>query len=367
MSTLLIMEFLSAIAGRGVYPLGSNGDHLDFSTGTVRPMDITDTNNDFGDGQQTNVTDQTLTSDFTYSGGTISAGTVITSAGQTQLVSADGTSVIKVGYVRLGAWPDVKQLLIIEVVSGSFDPAATYFSSASTDANGGFTYQSYPCFLRQTKILTLFGDVAVEHLKVGDLVLTQDHGLQPIRWIGSRMISQQVALVFPNLMPVRIKSGAFGAMLPHADLLLSPQHRVLVRSKIVAKMAGHSEALVAIKHLVEMDGIEQIACEDMDVDYFHILFDHHEVISANGLPTESLFAGAQALQSIGEKSRNEIFALYPDLGRNRGPIAPPARVFLSGSQGLTLVARCLKNGKRLLDYGPNVLKLSTGNPEYART
>lgn len=364
MSTLLIMEFTSAIAGRGVYPLGYDGNSLDFSTGTARPMEITDGDNYFGDGQQTGVSDQTLTSDFTYSGGTISAGTVITSAGQTTLTSADGTSVIKVGYVRAGA--DAQELLIIEVVSGSFDPTTTYLSAGNDDANGGFTYQSYPCFLRQTKIQTLLGEVAVEDLKVGDRVLTQDHGMQPIRWIGSQTISRQIASILPDLMPVRIKSGTFGANLPHADLLLSPQHRVLVRSKIVAKMIGAFEALVAVKHLVGMDGVEQLIHADMEVEYFHILFDHHEVIFADGLPAESLFTGQQALKSLGEKSRNEILALYPDQGQNLEPIAPPARAFLSGSQGRNLVKRCLKNGCEQLDRSQSISERPTDTPDHAR-
>ena len=209
--------------------------------------------------------------------------------------------------------------------------------------------------------------MAVEDLKVGDLVLTQDQGMQPICWIGSQKISHQVASIFPDLMPVRIKSGAFGANLPHAGFLLSPQHRVLVRSKIVAKMAGAFEALVAIKHLVEMDGVEQIIHEDMEVEYFHMLLDHHEVVSADRLPVESLFTGPQALKYIGEKSQNEILALYPDQGQSLEPIAPPARVFLSGSQGRNLVKRCLKNGYELLDYAQNTSELPTDTPDLART
>ena len=61
------------------------------------------------------------------------------------------------------------------------------------------------CFASGTNILTSAGEVAIEDLQVGQLVATLDHGLQPLRWVGSRKVSAA-----GKLAPIVIRAGVLG-------------------------------------------------------------------------------------------------------------------------------------------------------------
>jgi len=151
-----------------------------------------------------------------------------------------------------------------------------------------FDQSNVVCFVRGTRIMTDKGEVPIEDLTEGDLVQTLDHGLQPIRWIGSKVQTSDVLNKMTNLRPIRIAAGALGHQVPSRDLLVSPQHRMLVCSKIAKRMFGEEEVLVAAKHMVSIDGID-VATDLAEVEYFHMLFDQHEIVTANGALSESLF------------------------------------------------------------------------------
>lgn len=202
------------------------------------------------------------------------------------------------------------------------------------------------CFAEDTLIQTDRGARVIGGLRVGDLVMTRDNGLQPIRWIGASHVSAAHLAAVPSLRPVRIRAGALGQGLPSADLVVSPQHRVLVRSKIAQKMFGAAEVLVAAKQLMQLDGID--LADDLDsVTYVHMLFDRHEVVISNGAETESLFTGPQALKAVGPAARAEILALFPELVRPEAE-TPSARVLASGRMGRKLATRHGQNRKPLL-------------------
>lgn len=204
----------------------------------------------------------------------------------------------------------------------------------------------FPCFVLGTLIRTENGEVPVETLAVGDMVATRDHGLRPILWIGSRLLNAAVLAANPQLRPIRIRAGALGDNSPSSDLLVSPQHRVLVRSRIAQKMFGTTEILVAAKQLLFLDGID--IAEDVDsVEYFHFLFDQHEVVISNGAETESLYTGSEALKAIGKAAQAEIFALFPEL-HDRDYTPAPARMLASGRMGRKLAVRHALNGKTLV-------------------
>jgi hypothetical protein len=203
------------------------------------------------------------------------------------------------------------------------------------------------CFAAGSRIRTATGPKAVETLKAGDLVWTADHGLRPVLWVGSRRLSRVELAAEARLRPIRIAPGTFGAGMPATTITLSPQHRVLVRSRIAERMFGVSEVLVAVRHLLGLPGIEMVLPE-AGVEYFHILFDRHEIVTANGLPCESLYLGPQALVGLAPGARSEIRALVPRLGLHGGlPI--PARRLVTGREGRKLAERHVRNGKPLLD------------------
>ncbi|MFN3278087.1 MAG: Hint domain-containing protein [Paracoccus hibiscisoli] len=168
------------------------------------------------------------------------------------------------------------------------------------------------CFAHGTLIETPDGAVPVQDLRVGDLVMTRDHGPQPLRWTGSQHLSAAMLRRHPRLVPVRIRAGALGAGSPAQDLVVSPQHRVLVRSRIAQRMFGTTEVLVAAKQLLVLDGFD-LATDLTEVTYHHVMFDQHEVVTSNGAETESLYAGAQALRMVGPAARDELMALFPQL------------------------------------------------------
>jgi Ca2+-binding RTX toxin-like protein len=198
------------------------------------------------------------------------------------------------------------------------------------------------CFTPGCLIQTDRGEVAVETLKVGDLVKTLDRGMQPIRWIGCRKLDAIDLTVAPKLRPIRISEGAMGNGLPKRDLELSPQHRVLMSSKIIKRMFKTDEVLIPVKKLVEIEGIDVVDCA-IGTTYFHLLFDHHEIVYANGLPSESLYLGPQALKSISAEARNEVVALFPEI-LDRDFLQVEARPFLErGNTIKRMVMRHAKN------------------------
>lgn len=206
-----------------------------------------------------------------------------------------------------------------------------------------------PCFTEDTLILTRRGEVPARDLRPGDEVLTVDSGYRPIRWIGQRRLSELDLILAPHLRPIRIAPGALGEGQPERPLLVSPQHRCLVRSAIAARMVGAREVLIAAKHLTGAPGIAVVQ-DRRPVTYIHFLLDRHELVFSDGAITETFYLGEQAMAALDDDQRSEIAELFPQLA-DREPHQTPARArtFMSGHVARKLVERGLKNGKALVD------------------
>lgn len=178
-------------------------------------------------------------------------------------------------------------------------------------ASGGAGYNTvadrqtwdFVCFAERTRILTDRGEKPIEELNIGDRVQTLDNGFQEIRWIGSRKTSAR-----GRMAPVRISKGLLNA---NRDLLLSPQHRIFVNSSHSDILLGEPEMLATAKHLRTHEGI--FTHPMPTITYFHLLFDSHEVIWANGVLAESLHLGEEGIGSLGIDARAEIETLFPEL------------------------------------------------------
>lgn len=144
---------------------------------------------------------------------------------------------------------------------------------------------AFVCFVAGTLITTPDGDIPVEKLKVGDLVLILDHGPLPIRWIGGK---QDRAA--GSHAPVVIRKGALGLGVPTQDLRVSQQHRILVNSKIVHTLFGEREILVAAKKLIGMEGIS-VASSGRLVDYFTFFSTNTKLYSPTEHPQKASFLG----------------------------------------------------------------------------
>jgi Ca2+-binding RTX toxin-like protein len=195
----------------------------------------------------------------------------------------------------------------------------------------------FPCFTPGTLIATARGDVPVEALVPGDLVLTRDNGLQPLRWVGRRDLSLLDLMADPNLQPVRIEPDALDGAGPDRPMLVSPQHRLLVEGARAELLFGEAEVLVAAKHLLGQAGVSRVLPTD-GISYIHILFDQHEIVQSDGIWTESFQPAERMLSAMEAEVRAEVLALFPALAQAKGQVtsarpslkAHEARVLLAG-------------------------------------
>jgi len=167
------------------------------------------------------------------------------------------------------------------------------------------------CFTPGTMIATPQGERDVASLREGDKVFTRDNGVQEVRWVGRRDLGRGDLAATPSFQPVMVRAGSLGESFPERDLLLSPNHRLLLTGERASLYFEETEVLSAAKHLTDLDGIDQV--ETASVSYIHILFDHHEVVLSNGAWTESFQPGDYSMRSIGSEQRDEIVALFPEL------------------------------------------------------
>jgi len=200
---------------------------------------------------------------------------------------------------------------------------------ADTDP-GEFRYADYKCvcFARGTLIRLADGcEKRIEDLVSGDMVETQDHGAQPVRWVGGR-----TARAFGHLAPVVITTGALGN---HSDLIVSQQHRILLSDWRAEVMLGSLEVLVRAKDLVNGETI--YVRQGGVVEYFHILFDNHEIIFAEGIATESLHINRSTLDSLADESRAEILELFPELDEGNPISIVASRMSLKSYEATALL------------------------------
>ncbi len=185
---------------------------------------------------------------------------------------------------------------------------------AKGHVTGSYTFENIecvPCFTPGTLIATPRGEVPVEDLGEGDLVITRDNGLQPVRWAGHRMLDYATLMRNEHLRPVLIERGSLGHGLPERDMLVSPNHRMLVANERTALYFDEHEVLVAAKHLINHRSVRSV--QSLGVAYLHFMFDRHEVVLANGAWTESFQPGDYSLKGVGNSQRNEIYELFPEL------------------------------------------------------
>jgi hypothetical protein len=249
----------------------------------------------------------------------------------------------------------VNQIVAGEVLVEFAAPAAGVTTTVSADitsivgtsGTGTDSATMAVCFVQGTLIATADGDIPVEDLKVGDLVETLDRGQQPLRWVGQRHLDARELTENANLRPIRIRKNVVSAEKGVGDLVVSPQHRILIASKVAQRMFGNTEILVPAKQLLAIEGVE-IADDLEDVTYFHILFDQHEIVYANGVPSESLHLGEEAQKSLSAAGREEIYTLFPEVA---SPTFIPTlcRPAIPNKRARQLAQRLASNGKPLLD------------------
>jgi Ca2+-binding RTX toxin-like protein len=179
------------------------------------------------------------------------------------------------------------------------------------------------CFVPGTMIATQAGLRPIEDLRVGDPVMTQDNGMQRIGWIGKTTVAGR-----DSFAPVRFAPNTFAGA--DTALTVSPQHRMLFKGYRAELLFGQSEVLVPAVHLIDGTGVTRAPCDS--VTYIHITFSQHEIIFANGIPTESYHPNAYGVGGLADETREELFALFPDLRSNLGGYGDTDRMALKARE-----------------------------------
>lgn len=288
----------SLVAGDDTYTIGH-----DF-TKTVDLLD-NDLNNTAGSLQITHINGVQV-----YAGDTVTLAT-----GHEVHLNSDGTV-------------DIKADDDTELVNFTYTVASLDSNDQVLETDVGIvTLDTIPCFTAGTRILTVDGNRTVEDLEPGDMVVTQDDGAQPVRWIGRRKVP-----AYGKMAPVRIAANALGS---HGSVTVSPLHRILVADHRAELLFGEPEVLVAARDLVNDRTIR--AEEGGMVEYVHLMFDRHQVVFTEGLASESFFPGTQTMSAFEEEVVEEITTIFPELDPASGAgYSPAARCMLKRYEGAVL-------------------------------
>lgn len=206
-----------------------------------------------------------------------------------------------------------------------FDDGATVFLRGVPPeilSKDSFIFDPPVCFHTGTTILTPRGPCPVEELRPGDLVMTRDHGPQPLLWVTRSLHGPPEPP--ETWQSILIAPGALGPGIPGRPLRLSPQHRVMI-----VDPATGAEVLVAARKLVERRGIRALRGQ-RSADYVHLLLERHALLWAEGAAAETML--------VAPASRHR---LPPDLSA-RLPDMQPARPILRTDPALR--ARCAPIG-----------------------
>ena len=186
------------------------------------------------------------------------------------------------------------------------DLSPSFHVTLSDNTSGG-TNLSVACYCRGTLVTTPDGDRPVESLAVGDLVTTSSGEHRPVRWIGRRSYTRRFLAANPGVQPICFRAGSLGDALPRRDLLVSPDHAMFLDGLLIP-----AHCLVNGESILQERGLAQ-------VEYLHVELDSHDVILAEGAPSESFYDD----DSRGLFHNAAEFAcLYPDAKPGDGFCAP---------------------------------------------
>lgn len=191
------------------------------------------------------------------------------------------------------------------------------------------------CFAPGTRLRTEDGARAIQDLRPGDRILTRDNGPQEIVWTGHRRMSGARLYAMPHLRPIRFRAGALGIGRPEDDLLVSPQHRMLLRGAAAQALFNTPEVLVAAEDLLN----DATICVDhalREVTYIHVMLPTHNVVWANGLETESFHPSNTALEMLDPVQRDRLLGLLPGIAADPHSYGDYARRNLSASEAAIL-------------------------------
>jgi len=238
------------------------------------------------------------------SGFTVTGNVADAHNGTVQVQILNGTTVLKTvdGTYSNGAFSvSVSGLTLPSSGSYSVKVVATDVAGnvMTTAATQNFT--STACFMAGTLIATPNGARAVETLAIGDMLLTHDGRVAPIRWVGRNTVSMVFADKLRTL-PIRVVAGALGDNVPARDLLLSPDHALLVGDVLVQAGALVNHTTIARETNVPSSFV-----------YYHVELADHALILAEGAPAETFIDNVDRMAFDNWEEHERLYGTTPGL------------------------------------------------------
>jgi len=209
------------------------------------------------------------------------------------------------------SWTNTGNIYSVDYIGSDSHIHSLSIDVESTN-NTGIASINITCFGAGTVIETAHGLTLIEHLSVGDAVKCGDGQVRPIRWVSRRIVTAEEMLTHPEYRPIRIRQHALYDNVPNRDLLVSPQHRILIDDWRAELLFGADRVLVPAVHLLNDNDIIRDYTSD-EFTYYHFMFDEHHTVLSNGLESESFYPGREAVQGIEGAARIELYALFPEL------------------------------------------------------
>lgn len=170
-----------------------------------------------------------------------------------------------------------------------------------------------PGFVSGTRIETPVGPVPVEQFKTGDLILCADGSVKAVLWQTCQSYSSRQLQNNPDLQPILIRKDALAHGLPAADLLISPNQRVLIDDWRAELMFGEAGVLVSAVALIDDNQIRRAPIQT-EVTYHSLLLEDHQIVAAEGLATDSLFPDENTLAGLSPSDQTSLMHALPDMG-----------------------------------------------------
>lgn len=171
---------------------------------------------------------------------------------------------------------------------------------------------------RGTTVMTPKGEVLVERLKVGDCVITQDHGMQTVRFIGSKKIT-----VSEQNAPILFRKGAIKNA---RDMIVSADRRVVLKGAEAMMLYGVKEVLIPAQKLV--NGETNVRSVGGEVEFFQIVTDQHEVIYCEAAANENFMPDENGVSALSAENKLVIYKAFPMLEHTNANYGPTARGFV---------------------------------------
>lgn len=309
------------ISGGGILDGITQGDgsHLDGLTITLnapdwQPISINDDDLNFQDSD----TSQRLDGAQTIDGTTYADNSVVEA--EYGITLSDGVNTWQLVAFNVNnstpAYGTVEGLAFIGG-PGEFPPTGVALTVVSTQEGPSFAATDYAtpiCFGAGTLIETDLGLEPVENITVGSRVMTQNNGLQPVRWVMGRRFEAQ-----GHRAPIVFAPGAIGNT---RALTLSPQHRICLSDWRAQLWCGEDAVLVPAKSYIDGKQVRQVF--GGTITYFHLMFDAHQIIRAEGVWTESFHPGVVGIGALDDAVRAELFDLFPELANDMASFGPTA-------------------------------------------